>query len=112
MGSDSEKTSGRAPCRQGKDLGTPQAYLTSNAVDNYFEAAVAGVELDEPELLSLVPPDLSDELLDDELLSLLFSELFSEPLSELPLSEPFSDEDDEEELLLLVLLAASRLSLR
>jgi hypothetical protein len=80
-------------------------------VDNYFEAAVAGVELDEPELLSLAPPDLSDELLDEELLSLLFSELFSEPLSELPLSEPFSDDDDDEELL-LVLLAASRLSLR
>jgi hypothetical protein len=74
-------------------------------VDNYFEAAVAGVELDEPELLSLAPPDLSDEVLDEELLSLLFSELFSEPLSEL-----FSDDDDEEEL--LVLLAASRLSLR
>jgi hypothetical protein len=75
-------------------------------VDNYFEAAVAGVELDEPELLSLAPPDLSDELLDEELLSLLFSELFSEPLSEL-----FSDEDDEE-VLPLELLAASRLSVR
>lgn len=60
----------------------------------------------DPELFSLAPPDLSDELLDDEEppLSPLFSEL---------LSEPFSDEDDdEEEELVLELFAASRLSVR
>lgn len=61
-------------------------------MDNYFVAAVAGVELEL--LVSFAPPDLSDELL-----SLLLSELFS-------------DEDEEEELLLLVLLADSRLSVR